>query len=59
MVRELAAKYADYYISLNGIFAGLEITTYKPEELSGDGVHPEDLGHRIIALEYLKTLGII
>lgn len=59
VVRELAAKYADYYISLNGIFAGLEIITYKPEELSGDGVHPEDLGHRIIALEYLKTLGII
>lgn len=59
VARELAHKYSDYYISLNGIFAGLEITNFKSEDLSADGVHPTSLGHSVIALEYLKTLGIL
>jgi len=59
VVRELAREFADYYISLDGIFASLCVNTYSPAELSPDGVHPSDLGHSVIADAYLKALEII
>lgn len=59
VVREMAQKYADYFIPLDGIFAELCVHGYKPEELADDGVHPTDAGNAVIAHAYLKTLGII
>ncbi len=54
-VRELAAEFADYYIALDGKFAEKAITL-TPQRLAGDGVHPTDLGHLMIAQEIMNTL---
>lgn len=59
IVRELAREFADYYLPMDGIFANLCTRNYTPDELALDGVHPTDLGHSVIAYEYLKLLGII
>ncbi|MDF2587684.1 MAG: family lipase [Anaerocolumna sp.] len=56
VVRNLAKKYADYYIPLDGIFAKIEVEQYCCKQLAEDGVHPTPLGHGIIANEYLKAL---
>lgn len=48
VVRRLAREYADIYIPLDGIFASACVA----EELSfwsGDGVHPGEEGHKLIA----------
>lgn len=59
VVRKLAREYADYFLPLDGIFASLCTSTYEPSQITADGVHPLDLGHSIIAYEYLKLLQII
>lgn len=59
IIRELASEFADYYLPMDGIFAKLCSNTYQPQQLALDGVHPTDLGHSIIAYEYLKLLSII
>lgn len=56
MIRELAKEYADYYIPLDGIFAKAEVEAYTCEEMAPDGVHPSEIGHSIIAREYMKIL---
>lgn len=58
-VRELARKYADYYLPLDGMLTSLCAGTYTPAELSEDGVHPSALGHAVIAEAYLKALEIV
>ncbi len=58
-VRDLAQKYADYYLPLDGIFASMCVKKYKKEEITGDGVHPTPLGHRLIADEIIKLLEIL
>ena len=56
----MGAEFADYYIPMDGIVNALRITkTYRPEELSADGVHPTDVGHGVLAYQYLKTLEIL
>ena len=59
VVRDLARKYADYYIPMDGIYASLCANTYTPVDLTEDGVHPSQLGHAILAEAYLKTLEIL
>lgn len=59
VVREMAKEYADFYLPMDGIFASLTASRYTPEELAPDGVHPSDLGHSVIATEYLKALEIL
>ncbi|NLP12263.1 MAG: GDSL-like Lipase/Acylhydrolase [bacterium ADurb.Bin478] len=59
IVREMAARYADYYIPLDGMMAANCVAKYRPEELSADGVHPTDTGHALIASAFLKTLDIV
>lgn len=59
VVRKLAAEYADYYFPLDGIMQKATIETYTMQELSEDGVHPTLMGHRVIAGEYLKTIGVV
>ena len=56
VVRDLARKYADYYIPMDGIYASLCANTYTPSDLAEDGVHPSQLGHAILAETYLRTL---
>ncbi|NLZ80387.1 MAG: SGNH/GDSL hydrolase family protein [Clostridiales bacterium] len=55
-VRKLAVEFADYYLPLDGILAKAEVEEYTCKEMTEDGVHPTDLGHGLIAKEYLKVL---
>ncbi|MEG0570736.1 MAG: GDSL-type esterase/lipase family protein [Oscillospiraceae bacterium] len=59
VIRNLAVTYADYYLPLDGILTGYKINKYSDFQISDDGVHPTQLGHGLIATEYLKTLNII
>lgn len=59
VVRNLARQYADYFLPLDGIFVREIVSGFTDEQLSGDGVHPTNQGHAVIALEYLKLLNII
>jgi acyl-CoA thioesterase I len=59
IVREMASRYADYYLPLDGIFASYCVGEYSPAELAKDGVHPTQAGHSVIAVEYLKLLRIL
>ncbi len=56
VTRKLAKEYADYYLPLDGIFAKAEVERYTCKQIAGDGVHPNAIGHSIIAEEYLKAL---
>jgi lysophospholipase L1-like esterase len=56
VVRKLAKEYADYFVPLDGILAKAEVEQYSCQQLAQDGVHPSELGHGIIAQEYIKTL---
>ena len=55
IVRELASKYADYFIPMQDILNEYK-KKYKMEEVLGDGVHPTDLGHEIIAKSIIQKL---
>lgn len=55
VVRELAAKYADVYLDMNGIWTNCLIQKVPAEKISEDGVHLADLGCAIMAKEYLKA----
>ena len=56
VVRELAKEFADYYLPLDGILAKTEVEEYNCKELAPDGVHPSELGHNVIAEEYMNIL---
>ena len=56
VARELAKEYADYYLPLDGILARAEVEEYDCKEIAEDGVHPTEIGHSIIAREYMKIL---
>lgn len=57
-VARLARGYHTLYLPLQGMFDQLVAGGIDPALLSQDGVHPTALGHRYIAMEYLKMLGI-
>ncbi len=59
IVRDMASRYADFYLPLDGIMAARCAAGHAPAELSADGVHPSDAGHAIIAQSFLQTLGIL
>jgi lysophospholipase L1-like esterase len=52
-VRKLAVEFADVYIPLDGMFASVSCRR-KPQYWSGDGIHPSDAGHMLIAEAWLK-----
>lgn len=56
--RKCATKHADYYIPANSIFAE-KMLKVSAETFAGDGVHPTEAGHRLIAIEVLKKLEIL
>lgn len=58
VVRKLANEYADYYVALDGIMAEKAVES-SATLLAGDGVHPSDFGHKVIAEKYLNKLEII
>jgi lysophospholipase L1-like esterase/RimJ/RimL family protein N-acetyltransferase len=55
IVSELAKTYADYYIPMQSIF-NLHAEKIEMKKLLGDGVHPTDLGHKLIAKEVAKSI---
>lgn len=55
VVRDVAVKYADGFIALDGVFAKAAME-YEYSELSGDGVHPSQKGHELIADELFAEL---
>ena len=55
VVRELASKFAEEYIPLDGIFAEAVLKN-TPQYYSGDGVHPSREGNSLIAREWLKRV---
>jgi len=57
IVRELADRYADYFIPMQDVLDEYK-KKYKMEEILYDGVHPTDLGHEIIALEIKNQIFI-
>ena len=52
-IRELARKYANDYIPLDGIFAAASVKR-EPAFWTGDGVHPSTFGHSLIAGEWIR-----
>lgn len=57
-IRDLAVKYADYYIPTDGLLHAASVKI-PAQELSADGVHPLEKGHAVIARIWLKCLGIL
>jgi RimJ/RimL family protein N-acetyltransferase/lysophospholipase L1-like esterase len=55
IVKELADLYADYYIPMQSVL-NHALNQYQMAEILGDGVHPSDLGHQIIAKEVAKVI---
>lgn len=58
LTARMAREYNTMYIPLQGMFDRLVTSGIAPASLSQDGVHPTALGHRYIAMEYMKMLGI-
>lgn len=57
--RRLAFKYADWFIPMYDIMTEHAESEFDMYDLSKDGVHPEYLGHSLIASEILKTIEIV
>jgi len=58
VVRRLAKKYKTKLITLDAIFAE-KATEYEYDELAYDGVHPTELGHKIIADAWIKMFELL
>jgi len=56
VVRKLAREYADIYMPLDGILAKAEVEEYDRAKIAEDGVHPTNIGHGIIAREYIRCV---
>lgn len=59
IVKNLADKYADYFIPMYSLITNTDKNGFDMYALSGDGVHPAPQGHSFIAAEIFKTLGIL
>ncbi|MBR5498434.1 MAG: SGNH/GDSL hydrolase family protein [Clostridia bacterium] len=59
IVKKLADKYADYFVPMYDLMTDTDKNGFDMYELSTDGVHPDPVGHSLIATELIKTLGII
>ncbi|MCM3782626.1 SGNH/GDSL hydrolase family protein [Neobacillus mesonae] len=54
-IRELAREFGTYYVPLDGLFAQAS-TKAEPAFWAGDGVHPTDAGHALIAKAWLDAV---
>ncbi len=59
ITRQMADKYADYFIPMYDILNSISEEDFASQEISADGVHPQAVGHSVIATQILKILGII
>ena len=59
IVKNLADKYADYYLPMYDLMTDTDKNGFDMYELSTDGVHPDPVGHSLIATEIIKALGIV
>ena len=57
--RIAAAKYADYFLALDGLLNEACADYESPGALAYDGVHPTNAGNSLIALEIMKFLKIV
>jgi lysophospholipase L1-like esterase len=55
-VRRLAREFNALYIPLDGIFARV-CAMREPTSWAGDGVHPSEAGHALIARHWLQAVG--
>lgn len=55
-IKKLADELADAYVPLNEVFAKALAEQPHPQYYSGDGVHPYEVGVRLIAENYLKAV---
>lgn len=55
IVRELARKYADVYVPLDGLLAAAYLEA-EPKEFAADSVHPTEKGARFIADIYTEAI---
>lgn len=58
IVRRVAREFADVYMPLDGLLYS-EFIKNKPEDYSGDGVHPNDNGAELIARFYVEYVSRI
>ncbi len=56
VIRELARKYANAYVALDGLLQQHIVGGHSDADVAADAVHPTDVGHGIIAAEYLRVL---
>lgn len=56
-IRELALEFADAYVPMDGIFAAASCRR-EPSFWAGDGVHPSQSGHLLIADSWIEQAGI-
>lgn len=56
VVNVLAREYKTKLLNAESIFARASIEK-SPSFWAGDGVHPIDAGHSLLAMEWLKTVG--
>lgn len=56
-VRRLAREFSALYVPFDGIFAQAA-TQREPAFWAGDGVHPSNAGHALMARAWLKTIGM-
>lgn len=54
VTRELAIEFADAYVPMDGIFASASCVR-EPSFWAGDGVHPSQAGHMLIARSWLTA----
>lgn len=53
--RRLAREFADVYVPLDGFFAAACVG-HQPADFSGDGVHPNEAGARLLAQHYVDAV---
>lgn len=56
-IRELAREFGTYYVPLDGLFAQAS-TKAEPAYWAGDGVHPTDAGHALIARAWIDAVKV-
>ncbi|MGE9293891.1 MAG: SGNH/GDSL hydrolase family protein [Puniceicoccales bacterium] len=58
VVRKLAREFKAIYVPLDGLFAASSMLR-EPEFWAGDGVHPSQAGHALIAHHWLTHVGAV
>ncbi|NOZ63898.1 MAG: SGNH/GDSL hydrolase family protein [Caldiserica bacterium] len=57
-VEKLSREFSTLFLNLHEIFQA-KLATYEPETFAPEPIHPNRTGHTVIAVELMKTLGLI